>query len=104
MVAELTDLRSRRVALEICAERVGVAVNAATAKCRELGLAGWDYDGRGPKVDWTPELVERLVALRSKGVSLWKCGQKLGICYHRIRQKARELNVAQLRDSGPLNG
>jgi hypothetical protein len=95
MVAELTKLRSRKVPLEVCAERVGVAVNTAVKKCRELGFRGWKYDARGPKVDWTPKLVERLIALRRQRVPLEKCAQELGIGYHRVLQKARELNVTQ---------
>lgn len=46
MVSELRALRSRRVPLYLCAERIGVCYQVCVYKARELGIANRMNRGR----------------------------------------------------------
>ncbi|MGD0109297.1 MAG: hypothetical protein ABSC06_35460 [Rhodopila sp.] len=55
-------------------------------------------------VHWTPEMVQALRDLRSGGLPLYLCAERIGVSYSTAVYKAREMNLAQRLNRGRRPG
>jgi hypothetical protein len=51
-----------------------------------------------PRLEWTPEMIAALKALRAEGLSLYRCAERIGVAYPTCVFKARELGIAKRID------
>jgi hypothetical protein len=56
------------------------------------------------KVTWTPDMLQALRDLRSQGVPLYLCAERIGVGYPIAVYKAREVNLAQRLNRGRRPG
>jgi len=53
---------------------------------------------------WDTDMVAALIELRSRGVPLRRCADRIGVAYGCCQEKARELGLADRRISGARIG
>jgi hypothetical protein len=56
------------------------------------------------RITWTPEMREALRQLRSRGVPLYYCAEKIGVGYPAAVYEARRLGIAGRMNNGRTPG
>lgn len=59
---------------------------------------------RPPKVTWTDAMDAALRRLRSDGVPIYECAERIGVAYPTAVHRCRELGIANRLNSGRRTG
>ena len=57
-----------------------------------------------PRIQWSDDMVETLVAMRATGATIGRCADRIGVCYPVAAEKARALGVNARLSVGRMSG